>query len=878
MSLWSRLINVFRGDALSREIGEEFENHIAAAVADGEDAEQARRRFGNSGSRFERSRDIRLIPWLDSLRGDTVFAWRQLKKKKVTAVSAILSIGLAVGACTAAFRLVDALLFRPLPVDHPERLFVLVKELPRSSSNDLRVFDSWAYPLFRQMRALVKDRAELIAVSYVSRVDLTYSSADQMEKANQQYVSGWMFSSFGLQAALGRVFTESDDTTPGKHPYAVISYAYWQRRFGGDEHVIGRTFRAGNEIYQIIGVAQKPFTGTDTGTMVDVFLPTMMMKNDGITRSDYQWFRTLVKVKPDVSVASVRQRLEVAFQVFLKESVKTFPAEYKSEIDLYLHQKLLMNSARAGVSELQTDYGRALAVLCVLVGLVLAIACANVANLMAVNAVARSREMALRISIGAGKGRLLQMVLVESVLLSSAAMGVGALFAWWSAPLVVGMISSPVAPTQLTLPADWRVLAFGAMVALAVAVWLGLPMALQVSSVRPVGALKGEAVRWRGNMMHALIAVQAGFCFLVLFIGTLLVTSFERLSNQPTGFSSDRLLTLETLTTTPVKEVYWEQVAERLRSIPGVAAVGLSEWPLLTGESWSDRVTVNGASPRDVESYFLTTSPTWREVMRIPLLDGRDFRASDLQPGAAMVNNAFAREYFGGKDPVGKSFDMVTFGTGHISFRVVGRVADTRYRDMRETMMPIAYLPFSGNYSRGTYIVRTAGPNPLALATSLRRAISGARPDFFVSNVRTQNELVDSHTVRERVLAMLALFFGGVALLLAGVGLYGLLDYTLLQRRREIGIRMALGAASGGIAILVARQAITPALSGVLVGFAFGVGAARYIQSLLFGVKATDVLMLTAPGIAILLVALAAAAPAMLRATRVDPAVTLRSE
>jgi putative ABC transport system permease protein len=887
MSLWSRLINVFRGDALSREIGEEFEDHIAAAVADGEDAGHARRRFGNSGSRFEASRDIRLIPWLDSLRGDTVFAWRQLKKKKVTAISAILSIGLAVGACTAAFRIVDALLFRPLPVDHPERLFVLVKELPRSSSNDQRVFDSWVYPLFRQMRALVKDRAELIAVSYVSRVDLTYSSTDQMEKANQQYVSGWMFSSFGLQAALGRVFTESDDTTPGKHPYAVISYEYWRRRFGGDEQVIGRTFRTGNEIYQIIGVAQKAFTGTDTGTMVDVFLPTMMMKNDGITRSDYQWFRTLVKVKPDVSIASVQNRLEVAFQVFLKESVKTFPAEYKSEIDLFLRQKLLMKSAAAGVSNLQTNYGRALAVLSVLVGLVLAIACANVANLMAVNAVARSREMALRISIGAGKGRLLQMVLLESVLLSSAAMGVGALFAWWSAPLVVGMISSQVAPTQLTLSADWRVFAFGAMVALAVAVWLGLPMALQVSSVRPVGALKGEAVRWRGHLMHALIAVQAGFCFLVLFVGTLLVTSFERLSNQPTGFSSDGLLTLETLTATPVKDVYWEQVAERLRSIPGVAEVGLSEWPLLTGESWSDRITVNGVSPRDVESYFLTTSPTWREVMKIPLLAGRDFRASDRQPGAAMVNNAFAREYFGGKDPVGKSFDMVTFGNigntgntgnGHISFRVVGQVADTRYRDMREPMMPIAYLPFSGDYSRGTYIVRTAGRNPLALATILRRAISAARPDFFVSNIRTQSELVDSHTVRERVLAMLALFFGAVALLLAGVGLYGLLDYTLLQRRREIGIRMALGAASRGIAILVARQAMTRALLGVLVGFAFGVGAARYIQSLLFGVKATDVLMLIAPGITILLMALAAAAPAMLRATRVDPAVTLRTE
>jgi hypothetical protein len=263
--------------------------------------------------------------------------------------------------------------------------------------------------------------------------------------------------------------------------------------------------------------------------------------------------------------------------------------------------------------------------------------------------------------------------------------------------------------------------------------------------------------------------------------------------------------------------------------------------------------------------------------MRIPLLDGRDFRATDRQPGVAIVNNAFAKEYFAGEDPVGKSFDMVSF-SGHLSFRVVGRVANARYRNMREPMMPVAYLPFSEDYSRGTYIVRTAGPNPLALSASLRRAISAARPDFFVSNVRTQNELIDSQTVRERVLAMLAVFFGAVALLLAGVGFYGLLDYTVLQRRREIGIRMALGAAPGGIAIRMTGQAFTRAVVGMLVGFAFGLASARHIQSLLFGVNATDVSTLAAPGATILLVALIAAAPAMLRAARVDPAVTLRSE
>ena len=751
---------------------------------------------------------------------------------------------------------------------------MLAREAQRSPK-DLLVSDSWAYPLFRQMRALVKGKAELIAISYPSRIDLTYSSGDQMEKASQQYVSGWLFSAFGLRPALGRVFTESDDIAPGTHPYAVISYDYWQARFGGNLRVVGRTFRTGNELYQIIGVVQKPFTGTDTGTTIDIFIPTMMMKNDAITRPDYQWFRTFVKVKSDANMASVRDKLDVAFRVFLQDSVKTLPPEYKS---LYLHQRLRMNSASSGVSSLQTEYGRSLLVLSFLAGLVLAIACANVATLMAVNAVARSREMALRISIGAGKHRLLQMVLVESALLSSAAAGVGALFAWWSAPLVVRMISSPAAPTQLALPPDWRVLGFCASVAVAVTLTLGLPTALQVSSVGPVGALKGDVVRWRGRLMHFLIAVQAAFCALVLFLGTLFVTSFERLSNQPAGFSSNGLLTLETLTANPVKAVSWEQVAERLRSVPGVTGVGLSEWPLLTGESWNNLISVNGGHPHPVESYFLTTSPTWRAVMQIPLLDGRDFRASDRQPGSAIINDAFAKEYFGGHEPVGKSFDMVTFAGAHISFRVVGRVANSRYRNMREPMMPIAYLPFSEDYSRGTYIVRVAGPNPLLLANALRRAISAARSDFFISTIRTQNELVDSHMVRERVLAMLALFFGAVALLLSGVGLFGLLDYTVLRRRREIGIRMALGAASGGIAVLVAGQTFTRALFGVLIGFAVGAATARLIEPLLYGVKATDVLVVVTPATTLVLVALLAAIPAMVRVIRVDPAVTLRSE
>jgi predicted permease len=878
MSFWSRLINVFRGDSLSREILEEYEAHVADAVADGLDPSEARRNFGPMLNRLEVSRDFRLIPWLDSVRGDAVFAWRQIRKNPVISLAAILSIGLALGACASAFRLIDALLLRPLPVDHPERLFVLSHDVIETIDGKPLTNDFFAYPIFRQLRAAVKQQAELIAVSYGSRIDLTYGTNTDVEKANQQYVSGWMFSAFGLSPALGRVFTEEDDRTPGAHPYAVLSYGYWQSRFGEDQHVIGRTFHVGNDIYRIIGVAQSPFVGTETGTTTDIFIPAMMMKNNAIERSDYEPFRAFVKLKPGFDRAIVRDRLDAVFHVWLREYAKTFRTISGKEIQAYVNQKLSMNSAGAGVSKLQADYGRPLIVLAILVTVVLVIACLNIANVMFVRAAARSGEMALRISIGAGPGRLVQLVLLEGALLSCAGAVAGGAFAWWSAPLIVKMISSPVAPVQLILSTDWRVLGFCAVVTFAVMLLLCLPTALRVSAAQPVNALKGDTLRSRNRFTYSLIAAQAAFCFLVLFVATLFITGFDRLSKQPLGFSPDHILTLETLTPTPVKAVFWEQVADRLRTLPGVKAVALSEWPLLTGESWNNLVSVTGAPASPLRSYFLSASPAWRQVMEIPLLDGRDFRASDRAPGSAIVNSAFVKEYLGSGASIGKSFDMVTFGGSRLSFRIVGLVADARYRDVREPMRPVAYVPFTAACMRGTFIVRTIGDYPLALATGLRREITRARSDFRVSNIRTQNELVQSHTVRERLLAILASFFGTVALLLAGVGLYGTLNYAVLQRQREIGIRIAIGARPGSIAVHMAGTAFSVVLLGAGVGLVLGMTASRYIESLLFGVKATDVWALGIPGIAILMLAFVASAPAAIRAARIDPATTLRAE
>lgn len=878
MSLWSRIANVFRGDRVSREIDEEFRAHIADAIEEGRDPAEARRAFGSLLRQRESSRDIRLLPWLDSLRADAVVGWRQLIKKKVTSTAAILSLALAIGSCTSAFRLIDAMLLRPLPVAGPERLFVLSRQSTGPDGKQV-TNDACAYPMFRQMRAVVGDQAELVAISRATRIDLTYGSDQEMEKAYQQYVSGWMFSAFGMRPALGRLFTESDDLTPGAHPYAVLSHDYWTRRFGQDPRMIGRTFRTGDDLYQIVGVAEEPFTGTEPGTVTDIFVPTMMVKQHAIIRSDYRWIRTFVKLKPGVAVSPVRERLRAAFRAFLEESVKGFAGIPKQEIDGYLGQKLLVERAYAGVSGMQKEYGMPLTVLSVLVALVLLISCANVANLMTADAAAREREMALRVSIGAGRWRLVQLLLVECAWLAFLAAAIGALFAWWSAPFVVSMISLPDNPARLVLPADWRVFGFGLGVALGVTLLFGLAPALRASGVKPASALKGgDHPHARQRLMRALIAVQVAFCFLVLFVAGLFVATSDRLSHQPTGFSDERLLTLETLTAYPEPTAMWEQVAEHLRSAPGVEAVALCEWPLMAGESWNGFISINGGPPGTVASYFLSVSPGWRDVMKIALVGGRDFRASDALPGSAMVNQMFARQYFGNENPVGKSFEVVANEGQRVRFQIVGLAGDTRYKDMREPLQPIAYFPFRATYSRGTFIVRTSNPNPLVLASVLRQEAPRARPGFRVSNIRTQTALVQQHTVRERLLAMLALFFAVVALLLAGVGLYGVLDYSVLQRRREIGIRMAIGAQPGHIARRVTTEIFAMVLAGALAGVALGMASVRYIETLLYEVKGTDLAVLALPSVAILAVALLAALPAVIRAVHVDPVTMLRSE
>ena len=825
-------------------------------------------------SRFDMSfgsRFANLIPWLNVFRGDAVFGWRQLHKRKVESAVAILSLGLAFGACTSAFRLIDALLLRPLPIKNPERLYVFRYE-GIGFGGSPTIGEPCEYPLFQRMRARVRDEADLLAISYTNPRDVTYGSDEDMEKPNVQYVSGGMFDAFGIRPALGRLFTVNDDLKPGAHPYAVLSYDYWTRRFGRDRKVIGRSFRlvnsggmpaSSNDLYTIIGVAGKGFTGVEPGTMTDVFVPTMM--NPLVSEADASWFRTFVILKPGFAIEPVREKLHAVFRAYREEEVqgKDFAGMPKRAVANFVNQRVLLEPAAPGVSAVQRAFHNPLAALAVLVALVLLIACANVANLMTGQAAARAREMALRVSIGAGRARLVQLVMVEAAILGLLAAVTGGVFAWWSAPFVASHINFRSNPLRLNLPADWRVASFG------------LAPALSASAVKPASALKGgDRPYFRGRLMQMLVAAQAAFCFIVLFTSGLLVATFERLSGEATGFSPQQLLALDVLLERPETPEIWNQVVEHLRTVPGVASVGLSGWAPLSGWASVQHISINGGPPSPDEVYFLEVAPGWFGAMKIPLLAGRDFRSSDTNSKFAIVNEAFAKRYFPGDNPVGRVFG---YGGGKPS-QIIGVIRNARYDDMHGPVPPVDYFLFGEPKRLATLMVRTASADPLALASTLRKEVAHARPGFRVSNIRTEDELVEAQTVRERLLAALALFFAILALLLAGLGLYGVLDYSVLQRRREIGIRMALGARATDIARRVAAGAFAMVLAGAAMGLALGLASARYIQTLLYEVKPTDPRMIAVPWLVLILATLLATVPAAVRALRTDPVASLRTE
>jgi predicted permease len=706
-------------------------------------------------------------------------------------------------------------------------------------------------------------------------------------KIYRQYVSSNVFGVFGLRPALGRLLTSDDDRTPGANAVAVLSYDYWTRRFARDPHVLGKTMRVGNDRLEIVGVAPQGFIGTEPGGVTDVFVPAMMNR-EAINSPGWSWFRIWARPKPGFSAEQVRQPLQALLTREHEESIKHFQSDTPRQVvDAFRSERLLLFPAASGASDVRRQYRDPLVVLAVLVALVLLIACANVGNLLTAQAAERAREMGLRVAIGAGQWRLIQLVLVESALLAMAASVFGTLSARWWAPWVVSRLRVPADPVRLILDAGPLEMAFSAGLALMVTLLFGLAPALRVSTVKPMSALKGGGdPRVRSRLMQMLLSAQVAFCVAVLFVAGLFVTTFERLANRPLGFSHQNVLVMDAATNKEQPLQVWMQVADGLLATPGVESAALGGWPLLSENRWTRAVHLPGRAADARPPYFLEVSPGFFATMRIGMVDGRDFRLTDVPPrfkdsaqplpGVGIVNEEFSRTYFGGQNPVGRSIDVRPGNNVSAPMEIVGWVRDAAYSDLREPIRPTVYVPM-GSRGENTLLVRTAG-DPLALAPILRREVSQARPNVRVLAVQAQSDFVAWHMVRERLLATLSFFFGIVALVLAAIGLYGVLNYSVTQRRKEIGIRLAIGAPAARIARLVTAEIFTVVLVGALAGVGLGVALSRFVEALFYQVKPSDPGMLALPAASILAAAVLAALPAVFHAVRIDPVEMLRAE
>jgi putative ABC transport system permease protein len=635
MSLLTRVFNVFRKERLQREVDEELADHIRHAMADGRSREEAERALGSLLRHRESTVEVKLSARLDGLRADTVFGLRQFRRRKAATAAAVLSLALAIGSVTSAFRLIDAALFRPLPVKDPQTLLVAGHIFVDRQTGNSDLSHSFSYPIFRKFREALRDKADLMALSSARKYDITYAGDEAIEKAYGQHVSGAHFEVLGVKPALGRLIGPEDDLKPGGHPVAVLSDDYWESRFQRDPGVLGRTFRHGVTRYEIIGVAQRGYTGTEPGKVTSYFIPTMQSV-EAVERGGWNWIRIWVRPKPGVSLEQVRQPM----QAVLAEERQQMSLSWKAsvtqrEVDDYVQAPLALVSAAAGNSYTQKQYRQPLFVLAAVAVLVLLIACANVANLLTAQAGARAKEMALRVSIGAGRGRLMQLILVECLMLAAAASALGLLFAWWATPLVVSMINPADDPVRLVMPADWRVVAFSTLLPLCVTLLFGLVPALRASSVKPASALKGgDDPHSRRRLMNAMIAIQVAFCFVVHFGAGLFVATLQRVSSQSPGFGVDRTLLLETwvkdgggianlFSSSTRGAAAWSGILDRLRETPGVEAAGLSNWALMSGNDSSSTLRVGKQQPDGSASPFLLGISTgWIDAMRIGWLGG----------------------------------------------------------------------------------------------------------------------------------------------------------------------------------------------------------------------------------------------------------------
>jgi putative ABC transport system permease protein len=814
-------------------------------------------------------------------------AFRALKATPIVSVVAVLSLALGIGANTAIFSIIDSLMLRSLPVKEPQRLAIVGMGTAGRTS--------WTNPIWEQIR----ERQRLFDGAFVwSSTRFNLAPGGQTELIDGMWASGGIFDILGVPAILGRTFTEADDRRGGgpDGPVSVISYTYWQRRFGGAADVIGRSITVERVPFTIIGVAPPEFFGVDVGRTFDVAIPLgteplIRGKESSLDRRSNWWLNVMVRLKQDQSLAAAETTLR-GVQPQIREA--TIPPDYRpQDKDEYLKEGLSLVPAANGGSGLRQRYRMPLTAIMVVVSLVLLIACANIANLLLARATARRHELSVRVALGASRLRIARQLLAESLFLAGAGAAVGLVFALWGSRLLVRQLSTATNNVFLDLSLDWRVLAFTATVSITTAVLFGVAPALRGTRVQPNDALKaqGRGVVGDGRLGlgNTLVVLQVALSLILVVAAGLFMRTFSSLANLDLGFESNPVLVASInaqraqLEPAQRPELF-RRVLEAASAVPGVSSAALSAVTPVSGSTWNNRIELPDGPElpeRERITYINLLSSRWFVTYGTPMIAGRDFADTDTAaaPPVAIVNETFAKKFANGRSPLGMRVRQPGSGSRPtIERQVVGYVKDAVYRSLREPVPPTMYIPYAQQPEPPSFMsvsVRAAGGSPTLLTRSLAAGISSVNRDIAIT-FRPLADQVAASLTQERIVAMLSLFFGGLALLLAALGLYGVTSYAVSRRRTEIGIRMALGAAPGGVIRMVLTRVAILVGIGVIIGSGISLWAARFVSTLLYGLQPGDPFTIaTASAVLGTIGALAGWLPAR-RAARIDPARVLR--
>lgn len=870
------------------DITQRVETNMRAGMARQEAEREARREFGSIALAKEECRDERGTQFFEQTWQDIRFGLRMLRKSPGFTATAILTLALGIGANTAIFSMMDTVILQNLPIRNPNELVVISSIAPRTGESD-----SFSYPMYQDIR----DKNDAFdGVLAVGGVQMNVSYAGESEHVRGRLVSGNYFDVLGVRPLIGRLFTQDDDRIPVANPITVLSYGFWERRFGKDPSLVGKTILLNEHAMTVIGIAAPGFYGTELSDAPDVYVPLMMtlvfnpVPANRMQSHTHQWLTMMARRKPGESLAQAQASLEVLYQQLRQtEAKQLMVGESDFARKQFFSRIIQLSPGNQGFGRLQRTMGQPLAMLLSVTGIVLLILCANLANLLLARASARGQETAVRLALGAGRFRLLRQWLTESLLISILGGAAGILVGMWVKAALVGFIPASFR-NNLSTPFGWRVFAFTFLISVIVGAIVGLAPAIRASRSSTALTLRGESRPSASggkvfSLRGALIVLQVALSLPLLIGAGLFLRSLVNLRSIKTGFDKDHVL-LATLNpalsgySPEATRNFYNQLLAQLRAVPGVQAATVSTESPISGSWDSNGIVVEGYVSRPDEHMSVNAAniaPQFFQTLGIPFVAGRDFSEKDngSAPKVTIINETMAHYFFGNSNPIGKKIGLDKIPDTEI----VGVVRDAKYAQLREKQLRHFYIPMlqQPRLFDMTLQVRAAG-DPAALTELVRARVKSLDSHLPLYDVKTLALQIDESLIPERLITWLSTIFGLLATLLAAVGLYGVVAFSVTRRTREIGVRIALGAMPGDVLWLFLRQMAVLVGAGVIIGAGAAFAATRLLSTMLYDVKPADPLAFVAAGAVLIATATLAAYLPARRATRVDPMTALRYE